>query len=288
MSTYQKGKRYSGRLLIGVLLAYLFVIFICIYMLLPVLRVIQLSLEPLEYYFSIERSLMPKEITLNNFIRLFTETPYPRWLLNSTIIASLQSILTTAVCMLAAYAYTIYSFRAKEKIFLLLLSTIMIPFPVGVPALFIFFRSLNLINTYWAVVLPGIASVFSLFFMRSYMEVSIIRDLVDSARIDGASEFKIFYKIIAPLLKPGIAALITMIFTSSFNDYFWPLIVLRSEDMYTVQVGLPIWNVIIGAAKVNFDLLAAGAIISTIPPLIVFITLQKYLIMGLTFGAVKR
>jgi ABC-type glycerol-3-phosphate transport system permease component len=257
-------------------------------MLLPVLRVIQLSLEPLEYYFSIERSLMPKEITLNNFIRLFTETPYPRWLLNSTIIASLQSILTTAVCMLAAYAYTIYSFRAKEKIFLLLLSTIMIPFPVGVPALFIFFRSLNLINTYWAVVLPGIASVFSLFFMRSYMEVSIIRDLVDSARIDGASEFKIFYKIIAPLLKPGIAALITMIFTSSFNDYFWPLIVLRSEDMYTVQVGLPIWNVIIGAAKVNFDLLAAGAIISTIPPLIVFITLQKYLIMGLTFGAVKR
>jgi ABC-type glycerol-3-phosphate transport system permease component len=281
-------KARSRKLLIGILLAYFFIISFSIYILLPVFRVIQLSLQPLEYYFSIERSLIPRTFTLDNFIRLFTETPYPRWLLNSVIIASLQSILTTTVCVLAAYAYTVYDFRAKERTFMLLLSTLMIPLPVGVPALFIFFRILNLINTYWAVVLPGIASVFSLFFMRSYMRVTIIRELIDSARIDGASEFKIFYQIIAPLLKPGIAALITTIFTASFNEYFWPLIVLRSEDMYTVQVGLPIWNVIIGAGQVRFDLLSAGALASTIPPLLIFIVLQKYLTMGLSLGAVKR
>lgn len=281
-------KIYSKRLLIGVVLAHLFIISVCIYILLPILRVVQLSFQPLEYYFSIERSLIPKVITFDNFRRLFTETLFPRWLLNSTIIASLQTILTTIVCTLAAYAYTVYDFRGKEKSFILLLSTMMIPFPVGVPALFILFRSLNLINTYLAVVLPGIASVFSLFFMRSYMEASIIRELIDAGRVDGASEFQIFYKVVLPLLKPGIAALATMIFTSSFNDFFWPLIALRTEDMYTVQVGLPTWNVIIGSAKVKFDLLAAGVVMSTIPPLIIFVLLQRYLIMGLSLGAVKR
>ncbi|MEM0506777.1 MAG: carbohydrate ABC transporter permease [Thermosphaera sp.] len=284
----RKKKTSFGKLLIIRVIAHIFLLGIAIYISLPVLRVIQLSIQPPETYFTLERSLLSQSITFDNFVKLFADTKYPRWLFNSILIASLQTLITCAVCMLAAYGYTVYSFRAKEKLFLFMLSTVMIPGAVAVPALFTFFKVLNLLNTYLAVVFPGVASVFGLFFMRSYMATAVARELVDAGRIDGASELGIFYKIILPTLKPGLAALAILVFTGSFNDFFWPMIVLRTEDMYTVQVGLPTWNVIIGAAKIRYDLLAAGSVVSTIPPLLIFIFFQRYLISGLTFGVLKK
>jgi len=283
----RQNEKLSKKLIIGIVIAYGFLVAIAVYTLLPILRVVQLSLQPPETYFTTERALLPQSITLDNFVKLFSETNYPKWLFNSMLVASLQTVLTGTACTCAAYGYTIYNFRGKEKIFLLMLSTMMIPASVGVPALFIFIKILNLLNTYPSVVIPGIASVFSLFFMRSYMESAIMKELVDAGRIDGASELGIFYRIILPTLKPGLAALAIIVFTGSFNEFFWPLLALSTEDMYTVQVGLPTWNVITGAAKIRYDLLSAGVVVSTIPSLLIFIFLQRYLISGLTFGALK-
>ncbi|MFB0504507.1 MAG: carbohydrate ABC transporter permease [Candidatus Bathyarchaeia archaeon] len=268
-------------------LAYLFIVGTIIYTVTPIYRIFSLSIKPVGAWFSTQVELIPKEITFLNYQTL-SSTRFPRWVLNSIIVSSSSTGLTVFVTSMAAFAFAFYNFRAKEKIFLLVLSSMFVPGVLSAIPLFIIFAELKLINTYFSIILPGVAGAFGLFFMRGYIRGAVPIEILDSARVDGASEITIFFRIVLPIIKPGIAALAINSFTGSYNDFFWPLIALSKSDMYTVQLGLSIAQGAVAAGGgVSWDILVAGTMVSVLPVLTLFALAQKYFVKGLTMGAVK-
>jgi lactose/L-arabinose transport system permease protein len=159
-----------------------------------------------------------------------------------------------------------------------------IPFQVVVVPLFVVMQRLNLINTFASVIVPGLAPAFGIFLMRQSIEEALPDELLDAARIDGATEFGIYSKIALPIMKPNLAALAIFFFMGSWNDFFWPLVVLRTQDMFTLPVAL---SAIIGVYERPYGPVMVGSFISIVPPLVIFLALQKYFMRGLVAGAFK-
>lgn len=284
-------KRRKGpvdiQLIAGLVFAYLFIVGVIIYTVTPIYRIFTLSIKPVGAWFSTQVELIPKEITFVNY-RTLLSTRFPRWILNSVIVSSSSTALTILVTSMAGFAFAFYDFKAKEKIFLLVLSSMFVPAVLSAIPNFIIFSGLKLINTYFALIFPGVAGAFGLFFMRGYIRGAVPMEILDSARVDGASEIAIFFRIVLPIIKPGIAALAITSFTGSYNDFFWPLIALSKSDMYTVQLGLAIAQGAVAAGGgPNWDILVAGTIVSVLPILALFVLAQKYFVEGLTMGGVK-
>lgn len=231
-----------------------------------------------------ERSILKMgNFTLNNYIRLFTATHFPKWFFNSVIVAVSYTLLGIFFCSLGGYAFAKYSFLGKNILFLMVIGSMAIPPWTTVIPLFKWFSQLGLIDTYWALILPGCANAFGIFLMRQYIQ-GIPSEMLDSARIDGCSEFQIYYRIVMPVIKPALGALGIYNFMFSWNNFMSPLIFIRSPKMFTIPVGLAAF---IGQKDPQFDLLMAGGIFSLIPILIVFLFMQKQFVAGLTLGAVK-
>lgn len=221
--------------------------------------------------------------TVENYLRLFTTTLFPRWLLNSSVIAVSHTLLVLFFCSLGGYAFAKYEFRGKGILFLVILGSMMIPIWVGIIPMFIWFAKLRLINTYWVLILPGSANAFGIFLMRQYIQ-GIPSEMMDSARIDGCSEFQIYYKIILPVIKPVLATLTIFTFLFSWNNFLAALIFMVTEEMFTVPVGL---SALVGMQQPQYGMLMAGTFISVIPVIIIFLRMQKEFVAGLTLGAVK-
>jgi multiple sugar transport system permease protein len=227
--------------------------------------------------------LFPGRATLVNYRELFAHAGIGRYLLNSVLLTTAVTLVSLGVNVSAGYAFAKLEFAGKERIFKLLLGALVIPSQVAMVPLFLLLKHLGLVNTYGGVIVPAMASIFGIFVVRQYA-LSIPLDLLEAARIDGASEFRIFRSVIVPVLKPIIVTLAVFTVLGSWNDFMWPLIVLNDKDLYTLPVALATLS---REHVQDNELMMAGSVLTTLPVLLVFLTLQRYYIEGLMRGSVK-
>jgi ABC-type glycerol-3-phosphate transport system permease component len=251
----------------------------------PFLWMLSSSLKPLSEIFS-SGVLFPQDPTFDNYIRLFTDVGALRKFGNSFIVSIGFTVLSVFLCALGGYGFGKFRFQGREVLFWFVLATLTIPLAAILVPLFVMMRNtFNWIDTLWPLIIPGAANAFGIFFMRQYMQ-SIPDELIDSARVDGAGEYTIFWRVVLPAAAPGLASLAIIFFMRSWNDFLWPLAVLRSEGVQTIPVML---NAVQGPpGRTAYDLLMAGAVLSVLPLAVVFLLLQRRLVAGVTLGAVKQ
>jgi multiple sugar transport system permease protein len=211
-------------------------------------------------------------------------TGYPRWFLNSLLVAGVAVILGVFLDSLAAFAFAKYRFPGKKLLFLVLLGTLMVPYPVTLVPTFFIYANMGLYNTYAALIIPGMASAFGIFLVRQYVQ-GIPDEFLDAARVDGAGEFHLFLTIILPMARPVLAALCVFRFIFQWNSYLFPLVFTNSDSMKTLQLGLATMEDPHGS--VDYGLLMAGATLAVVPVVILYTMMQKHFISGLTMGGVK-
>jgi ABC-type glycerol-3-phosphate transport system permease component len=227
--------------------------------------------------------ILPRPPTLDNFKRVFTEYGFVRYFMNSGIVAVSSGVFATLFAALAAYAFVFKEFRGRDKIFAAIIASMMVPGLMYVVPQFAIVKKLGWMNTYRAMVVPHLANAFGLFLLRQYM-VTIPRSLIDAARIDGASDFQVFGRIVVPLTLPVIATLFLLTFQFHWSNFLWQLIVANRESLYTVPVGLAMFK---QQHEQLYTLKMAASAISIIPISVIFVFAQKYFIEGVTRGAVK-
>jgi ABC-type glycerol-3-phosphate transport system permease component len=220
----------------------------------------------------------------SNYRNLWKTVPYNRYFINSVFIATASTLLTLFFCSLGGYAFAKYQFRGKTILFGILLASMMVPFQVLLVPLFGLMYDIGWLNSYKAIIIPFSVGAFGVFLMRQFI-VTIPSELLDAARIDGCSEFGIYYRIVLPIIKPALGALTIYSFLSSWNGYLWPLIVLRDEAKYTLPIGLA--N-LIGIYRQDYGMLMAGTLLSLLPIVILFLAMQREFVQGITLGSVKE
>ena len=227
--------------------------------------------------------IFPKNPTLQNFQALFERRELFRWTLNSVIVAGTVTLTQIFLCAMAGYVIAKKRFPGSKMFFWIYISSMMIPKQVTIVPLYIMVANFGLINTYPGLILPSIAAPFGVFLMRQFM-LSLPNEIIDAARIDGAGEFKTFWKIILPMSKPALAVLGIFTFVGEWNSFLWPLIVTQSTEMKTLQAGLAL---IQEEVPMEYAYLMAGATFAAVPMVIVFLSFQKYFLRGVTVGAIK-
>ena len=227
--------------------------------------------------------LLPGHATLANYEALFARAGMGRYLANSLAIATAMTLLSLAFNLSAGYAFAKLQFAGRERIFQTLLGALLIPAQVAMIPLFLLMKWLHLVNSYGGVIVPGMAGVFGIYLVRQYAR-SIPNELLEAARIDGAGEWKIFLRIVLPLLKPIIATLAIFSFLSSWNDFMWPLIVLSDQQWMTAPVAIASLS---REHVQDNELMMAGSVVTVLPVLVLFLALQRYYIQGLLLGSVK-
>jgi len=227
--------------------------------------------------------VVPHAATLHQYRELFLRLNLGRAFFSSAVIAVLVTVFSVLFGSMAGYAFAKLRFGGRERLFGLLLVALVIPPQVGMLPLFLFMKSLHLVNTYWGVVIPSMATVFGIFLIRQFM-LSVPHELLEAARIDGAGEFRIYWSVVMPLARPILATLATFMFMSTWNDFMWPLIVLSDQSHYTLPVALANLT---GEHVLDVELMMAGSVVTVMPVLLVFLVLQRYYIAGLMSGSVK-
>ena len=219
-----------------------------------------------------------------NYRNLWKTVPYNRYFINSVFIATASTLLTLFFCSLGGYAFAKYQFRGQKVLFGILLASMMVPFQVLLVPLFGLMYDIGWLNSYKAIVIPFSVGAFGVFLMRQFI-VTIPSELLDAARIDGCSEFGIYYRIVLPIIKPALGALTIYSFLGSWNGYLWPLIILRDEAKYTLPIGLA--N-LVGIYRQDYGMLMAGTLLSLMPIVILFLAMQREFVQGITLGGVKE
>lgn len=226
---------------------------------------------------------LPSEWLFDNYAGLFRDTLFVRWLVNSAVVSLSAAFLAMGLCGLAGYGFAKFDFPAKETLFVLVVASVSIPPFTTVIPLFGWMARLGLLNTYPVLVLPFAASAFGLFMMRQYVS-TLPDELFEAARIDGCGEARLFWSVAMPLARPALATVGILVFISSWNSFVWPLIFMRSNEMFTLPVGIAGMN---SEQMAEYGLVMAAAVLSSVPMLLVFFAMQKQIIAGLTRGAVK-
>jgi lactose/L-arabinose transport system permease protein len=226
---------------------------------------------------------LPAGNILNNLVALQDEIGFMRVTANSLGVAAVYTLLSSVVSAMAGYGLAKFRFRGRGVLFAAILATMMIPYQVTLVPLFQMMAALHWINTYQAVVLPFLANAFGIFLMRQAF-LSFPDEIIESGRIDGAGEMRIFYGLVLPSVRPQLAALVIYTFMSEWNAFIWPLLVLSKEDLYTIPVAL---NTLIGQSRVDYAGLMLGSFIATLPVIVIFLAFQRQFIAGLLGGAVK-
>jgi putative chitobiose transport system permease protein len=271
-------------------LIHIILIFVCILCLLPFLWLTSTALKGAgENIFAYPPVFIPEDFTFENFKMVLILVPIVGYALNSFIVASFTVVLNLIFSALAAYPLARMNFKGKNIIFFGILATIMVPFQAIMLPIYIITLKLNLVdsygnlNGYLGLILPFAVNAFGIFLLRQAF-LAVPRELEESAVIDGCNSLQIFFKVLLPLIKPSLAVLAIFIFIGSWGEFLWPSIILTKDSLYTLPVGI---NDLQGAFSANYRLIAAGSIVSIIPIVIFFLSLQKYFIQGSTEGAVK-
>jgi multiple sugar transport system permease protein len=226
---------------------------------------------------------LPQHVTFAHYVELFTRLNLGRCLFNSTVIAVVTTLASVIINAMAGYAFAKLRFRGRDRVFAILLIALVIPAQVGMLPLFLELKALHLVNTLPGAMVPYLASVFGIFMVRQYA-LSIPDDLLDAARLDGASEFRIFWSIVMPVIRPILVTQGIFALLSSWNDFLWPLIVLSDERKFTLPLALA--N-LVGEHVQDTELMMAGAVLTVLPVLIVFLALQRLYIRGVMMGSTK-
>ena len=249
----------------------------------PLLWMVSVSFMPAGASSSLPVPIVPPSVTLDNYRQLFGSIGMGRYFVNSLLLALLSTAISVSFNVMAGYAFAKLKFRGRDALFKTLLGALVIPGQVAMLPLFLMLKPLGLINNYGGAIVPMMASVFGIFLVRQFAR-GIPDDLLEAARIDGASEWRIFLTIIVPVLTPVIATLAIFSFLGSWNDFMWPLIVLTDDSLHTLPVALA------GLSREHVqdnELMMAGSVVTILPVLIVFLALQRQYMEGLMAGSVK-
>ncbi|MDQ6692886.1 MAG: carbohydrate ABC transporter permease [Chloroflexota bacterium] len=274
------------RKVLGLIPIYLLMVVIAALIVLPLVWMLSTSFKPQSQWFTSGTiEWVPRTFTLENYQKLFNNpaTPIGNWFFNSVFIALVSTALVLTVDSLAAYAYARMEFPGRKFLFGFMLMTLFLPGMMFLVPNFLTIASLHLLNSWIGVVLPGIAGVFGVFFLRQFFE-SIPLELEEAAAIDGANRFQIFFMVVLPLAKPALATLGILTFLGSWNDFLWPLLVLRDPHLQTLPPGL---RTLQGAYSSQYGLMLAGAVIVAVPVLIIYIALQRYIVQSVASTGLK-
>ena len=228
-----------------------------------------------------------RTMTLSNYAYLFSgnedSIKYFNWYKNSLVMTIVNVVLTLLICYFIAYAFSMYNFKLNNICFFLVIATMMVPFEILMLPLYKEVSDMNLMDSLWGVLLPGLCASSTIFFFRQYM-MGLPKELLDAGRIDGANEYRICISIMMPLTKPAFASMSILCAMGTWNNMLWPMLVLRSADKFTLPIGL---TSLLTPYGNNYDVLIAGSMFGIIPILVLFLCFQKYFIEGLTAGSVK-
>lgn len=249
----------------------------------PLLWMISASFMPTGMANQYPPHFVPSHPTFEHYRAIFTRLSMGRFVLNSAIIAFAVTAVSLFINSAAGYAFAKLRFRGRDKIFRALMLGLVVPVQVAMLPLFLMFKEMRLINTYWGVIIPSLASIFGIFLIRQYT-LDIPDDLLDAARIDGASEFRIYRSVVLPVIVPILATLAIWTFLTTWNDFMWPLIVLSDQSKMTLPVALA--N-LAGEHVQDTELMMAGSVVTVLPVLLVFLFLQRYYVQGIMSGSVK-
>ena len=278
MLTHRLSRWLTDILMYGVLIA------ISIFMILPFLWMVSTSLKPAEEIFVIPPIIISPHSSLNAYAYLQEQYKILGIVKNTFVIAFSATMLRLFFCALGGYGFAKFKFPGQGVLFAFLLGTMVVPGAVTLVPVYIIMRNLKWIDTFWPLIIPGAANAFGIFFMRQYI-MSVSNELMDAARIDGAGEFTIFWRIILPIIAPGLTSLGLIFFMASWNDFIGPLIYLKSPEHFTLP--LIIRSLIGPVGRTVYDVQMAASVISLIPLLIIFLIFQRRIVEGITAGAIK-
>ncbi|MFK8181934.1 MAG: carbohydrate ABC transporter permease [Phormidesmis sp.] len=257
---------------------------IAIAMLLPLLWLVSTAFKsPSENLFQFPPQFFPETPTFANFTKVWNANPFGRYLFNSTLIAAITVALNLIICSLAAYPLARLSFKGRELIFSLIVSTILIPFQIVMIPLYIITVKLGLTNSYLGAIFPGIASAFGIFLMRQAFQ-GVPKELEEAARIDGCTELGIWWHIMIPSVRPALVTLAIFVFIGSWSDFLWPLLILDRPEYYTLPLGVAR---LAGSFSLDWRLISAGSVISILPVILFFVAAQRYIVPSETGSGVK-
>src|ERR1700757_4503088 len=256
---------------------------VCLVFLVPVLWAILSAFQPPSYLFTFPPNFDPRKFSLSNFQAVFATGDVPRYAMNSLIVATTSSLITVIASSMAGFALAKYHFLGRQLIFLVIISVLLIPLQVLMVPVFLILKTLGWINTLVGIIIPPAATATGTFMMRQYI-LGIPDELLEAARIDGASDWKIYRHIILPLAAPALGSVGILSFTWRWNDYLWPLIVINNQQNYTVQLSLA--N-LVGTNTVEWGTLLAYATLAMVPVLVVFLCFQRFFVKGSLAGSVK-
>lgn len=263
---------------------YLALSLLAIFFMVPLYWMFSTALKGQEQTFALPPEWIPNPVRLENFVDVFTEVPFARFLLNTAFLVVTNVIGQLFSVTLVAYGFARLRFPGRGVLFLLMLSTLMIPYQVTLVPRFIMFSRLGWVNTYLPLIVPAFTgSPFLIFLVRQYM-MSIPFELDEAAYIDGASRFEVFWHIILPLARPALTLVVVFTFVDVWNDFLQPLIYLNDPNLFTVSLGLSFFQ---GQRETNWNLLMAGSLMAIIPPLLLFFFAQDQLIGGISVEGLK-
>ena len=268
---------------VGRFLLYLLLISSSLLMIVPFYWSVITSLKLEKNVFLSPPQWWPDPITLQAYVQVLTRIHFPRYFLNSVVVAVAITVGHVFFDTLAAYAFAKLKFPGRDLIFFILLLGLMVPFQVNLIPLYRIMSMFSWIDSYAALIIPSLTSIFGIFLMRQFL-LGIPDDLIDAARIDGCDEYGVFQRIVLPLVLPGIATLVIFTFMGAWNDFLWPRIVTSSEQLFTLPVGLAQLQL---KNTSNETQIMAGTVLTALPMILVFLILQRQFIEGMTAGAVK-
>jgi ABC-type glycerol-3-phosphate transport system permease component len=252
-------------------------------MVVPFLYMISASFKPGSEIYTIPFQFFPNNIYIGNYQLLFGQTNFVRWFVNSTVMGLGRTILAVILSLMAGYAFAKFDFRGKNILFLLLLATLTLPIYVILVPLYAMVVRLGWINSYPALILPFAAQAIGVFLARQYL-LSVPGEMLEAARMDGAGEWSVFWRIIVPIAQPVTATMAILFFSASWKDFIWPLLVVNDDSMFTVSLGLPS---LIGPYTQEYGAVMAGSFMAVLPILVIFLIMQRRFIEGIMAGAVK-
>lgn len=268
----------------GNIIAFFILLAVACVTLLPFYWMFSSSLRTMENMFSIPIQWIPDPLNWRSYLLAWQAQDFTRYFLNSGVVAITITIGNLILCSLAGYSLTKFHYRGRGLMFIMILSTMMLPLEVTMVPLFLIIKDLNWVNTYQGLIVPFVVDGFGVFLMRQFM-LSIPKDLIDSARIDGASELRIFWMIVLPLCKPALVALAVFTFREAWDMYIWPLIIITDDSLRTLPLGISLFMSSYGT---SWDQLMAIAVLGTLPMILLFFFMQRAFIQGIAATGLKE
>ena len=249
----------------------------------PVAWMVLTSFKEMGEIFRYPPTWWPERFSFENYTAAFGAAPFGRFYLNSLFVAVTVTLGQLVTCSMAAYAFARMRFRGRDALFYVFLGTMMVPAHVTMIPSFMVLHWLGLVDTYGALILPGLASAFGTFLLRQFF-LTLPKELEEAAFIDGCGRFRVLWQVILPLSRPALATLAVFTFMGVFNDFLWALIVINSQELYTVQLGLSIFR---DRYSTEWGSLMAGSVVATLPILLLFFVAQKHFIQGIALSGLK-